>query len=348
MKRIVFCGGGTAGHVMPNLALIEKLHRNYEIYYIGSSNGIEKTLLEQFPYVKYYSISTTKLKRKICLDNLFIPIKLIKGINQAKRLLKSISPTIIFSKGGFVSVPTCIAANLLKIPVICHESDMSLGLANKIISRKALHVCCSFAVTANNIPNAIYTGTPISAKLFKGNKEDCYKNFNFDSSLPTLLVVGGSLGAKALNNMIFQCANELTKQFNIIHIVGKGNLCDLKFNNYKQLEFVNNMADIYACSDIVLSRAGSNAINEMLALCKPMLLVPLPKTESRGDQIENANYFQKCGFCDVVYQENLSKDLLINKIIKLYKNKHFYIDKMKKHEAKNATDIICNIIKKQE
>ena len=348
MRKIVFCGGGTAGHVMPNLALIESLKNQYEIFYIGSENGIEKNLLKQYPFVKYYSIEVTKLRRKLCLDNFLIPFKLIKGINQAKKLLEEISPCVVFSKGGFVSVPTCLAANSLKIPVICHESDLSLGLANKIISRKALYTCCSFSSTAQTVKNGIYTGTPIRKQLFKGNKQQCYEKFGFNKKLPTLLVVGGSLGAKAINNIIFECASALTKKFNIIHIVGKGNSCALSFKNYVQMEFCDNMGEIYACCDIVLSRAGSNAINEMLALNKPMLLIPLPKTESRGDQLENADYFKRRGYCEVILQENLTTDLLVNELVKLYQNKDLYIERMKNASSKNATEIIIELIKKQK
>ena len=345
MKKIVFCGGGTAGHVMPNLALIDELKGKYEIYYLGSLNGIEKSLLSNYPFVKYYAIETTKLKRKLCFDNFLIPFKLIKGINQAKRILKKIKPDIIFSKGGFVSVPTCLAGKSLKIPIICHESDLSIGLANKIISRTALFTCCSFKKTSREIKNGVFTGTPIRKQLLTGDREKIINKYNLNRNKPTLLVVGGSLGAKALNNIVYECAKDLTKKYNIIHIVGKGNKCNLQFNNYYQFEFVDNIGDFYAASDIILSRAGSNAINEMLTLCKPMLLIPLPKTESRGDQIENAKYFKNQGFCEVLYQEDLNCKLFLSEINKLYKNRDLYIKKMQNIETKNATKIICDLIK---
>ncbi len=345
MRKIVFCGGGTAGHVMPNLALIEELKGKFEIYYIGSENGIEKKLVSAYPFVKYYSVETTKLKRKLCLDNFLIPFKLFKGISSAKKILKEIKPNVIFSKGGFVSVPTCLAAKSLKIPVICHESDLSIGLANKIISKNAIKTCCSFRKTASEVKNGVFTGTPIRSELFNGNKEKIFNTFHLNRNKPTLLVVGGSLGAKALNNIVYECAKELSKNFNILHIVGKGNKCDLQFKDYFQFEFVDNMGDFYATSDVILSRAGSNAINEMLALCKPMLLVPLPKTESRGDQIENAEYFKKQGFCEVILQENVSCEKLVNSVNELFKNRKNYVEKMKRVDSTNAIKNICEIIK---
>lgn len=345
MKKIVFCGGGTAGHVMPNIALIESLKNGNELFYIGSENGIERSLISTFPYVKFFCVETTKLRRKLCFDNFKIPFKLIKGINQAKKLLKEIKPDIIFSKGGFVSVPTCIAGKMLKIPIICHESDLSMGLANKIISKTALHTCCSFKRTADEIKNGIHTGTPIRKSLLNGSKEKIINTYHLNLKKPTLLVVGGSLGAKALNNIIYECAKDLTKKYNILHIVGKGNKCNLQFKDYFQFEFVDNMGDFLAASDIIISRAGSNAINEMLALNKPMLLIPLPKSESRGDQIENAEYFCKLGYCKMLLQENLTRESLLNEVNDLYINKETYINKMQKAKTKNATQIICDLIK---
>ncbi len=349
MKSIVFCGGGTAGHVMPNLALIEKLSSKYKIYYIGSENGIEKKLLEKYPFVTYYSVETTKLRRSLSLKNFLIPFKLIIGVNQAKKILKQIQPNIIFSKGGFVSVPTCIAAKLLKIPVICHESDISMGLANKIISKTSVATCCSFKKTASEVKNGIYSGTPFRKDLFGGNKEKFINQNNLNPKFPTLLVVGGSLGAKALNNIVYDCLSELTKKMNVIHIVGKGNSYPTSnIKNYVQIDFTSSMGDIYATSDIVLSRAGSNAINEMLALLKPMILVPLPKTESRGDQIENAKYFKDCGFCEVLNQEELTQEILVTKIFTMLNNKQKYIDNMVRNENIDSIKIICDLIEKYE
>lgn len=349
MKKIIFCGGGTAGHVMPNLALIEKLSNSYEIYYIGSENGIEKKLVSNYHFVKYFSVETTKLKRKICIDNLFIPFKLIKGIHQSKKLLKEIQPNIIFSKGGYVSVPICIAAKQLCIPVISHESDLSMGLANKIISKTSVATCCSFRKTTSEVKNGVYTGTPFRKCLFNGNKQKFMSENNLNTQLPTLLVIGGSLGAKALNNIVYDIVTDLTKKMNVIHIVGKGNSFPVRnINNYLQLEFTDNMGDVYASTDFVLSRAGSNAINEMLVLLKPMLLVPLPKTESRGDQIENAYYFKDYGYAEVLEQENLTQDKLKTEILNLLKNKQKYIDNMVRNENIDSCRIICDLIEKYE
>lgn len=346
-KRIVLCGGGTAGHVMPNIALLPELNKHFsEIHYIGSSNGIEKNIIAKYP-ITYHDITTVKLVRSLTPKNLLIPFKLIKGINEAKQILKQINPSIVFSKGGFVSVPVTIAAKKLGIPVVAHESDLTLGLANKIILKQCKVMCCSFKETAESLNGkGVYTLSPVRQDLFLGNASGAKKQCGFYNNLPTLLVIGGSLGATKINEVMFEAANDICKNYNIIHIVGSGNFNkNIKQKNYYQIEFTENIKDFFALCDIVVSRAGSNAIYEFLALKKPMLLIPLPKGNSRGDQVENANNFLNNGFAHVLYQENLTKQTLISSVDNLY-NKRFDIIKNQQRYSGNGVKNIVNEILK--
>lgn len=325
--KIVLTGGGTAGHVMPHIALMSDFEKYFdEIFYIGSESGIEKKLMEQFKEVKYFSVTTVKFVRGFNLKNLLIPFKLLRGIHECKNLLKEIRPNVVFSKGGFVSVPVCIAAKKLKIPVVSHESDFSLGLANKIIYRYANVMCCSFEETCKGHEKCIFTGSAIRKKLLEGSKAKCQAEFNLNPSLPTIVVTGGSLGAQSLNEKIWQCQSELLKDFNIIHLCGKGKINESASNikgngKYIQIEFAPNPENIYACADIVVCRAGSNTIFEFLALEKPMLLVPLSNSASRGDQVLNSKYFKKHGLAEFVLEENLSKQTFLDEIRKINNNK---------------------------
>ena len=347
-KTIVLCGGGTAGHVMPNIALLPELKKHFKnICYIGSHNGIEKQIISEQKNINYYSISTVKLIRSLSLKNLLIPIKLLKGIIEAKKILKQLKPNIVFSKGGFVSVPVTIAAKQLSIPVVALESDLSLGLANKIILKQCKVMCCSFKETAQKLKNkGVYTLSPIRNQLFMGNKQIAKQTCKFNNNLPTLLVIGGSLGAKAINDVMFMCASEITKQFNVIHIVGKNNINkQLNLTNYYQIEFTSNIENYFALCDIVISRAGSNAIFEFLALKKPMLLIPLSKESSRGDQIENAKNFLNKGFAHVLYQEDLNTKTLMTEINKLFNNKNTIIEKQKQYHGNGVKNIVEQILK---
>lgn len=333
--KIILTGGGTAGHVMPHLALLEDLKKHFdEIIYIGSKNGIEKKLVSNIPNVKYLEITTVKFIRGFSLKNLLIPFKLLKGISECKKILKKEKPNIIFSKGGFVSIPVCIAAKKLGIPVVSHESDFSLGLANKIIYRYSSAMCCSFKKTCEYGEKCVFTGSAIRKSLMQGDKEKCLKKFSLNTSLPTILVTGGSLGAKSINEKIWQCQKQLLENFNIIHLCGKGKT-NKDANNVKgkgkyiQIEFAEKPEDIYSCADLVICRAGSNTIFEFLALQKPMLLIPLSSSASRGDQVLNSKYFKENGFANYVLEENLTKEKLINEIEKLNKEKEKIINNIK-------------------
>lgn len=348
MKKIVLTGGGTAGHVNPNIALIPFLkEKGYHISYIGSKDGIEKSLITPLD-IDYYEISTGKLRRYLDFKNLTDSFRVIKGISDATSIIRKIKPNIIFSKGGFVSVPVVIGGHFNKVPVIIHESDISPGLANRISIPFAKKVCATFPEALQNIPKdkAILTGTPIREELFKGSKEKGLKLCNFKNNKPIILIMGGSLGSVKINTVLRECLDNLLLDFNIIHLCGKNNL-DNKINKegYYQLEYATNeLKHLLAISDLIVSRAGSNAICELLALKKPNLLIPLSKNASRGDQILNANSFKKQGFSVVLYEEELSKNNLIENIHNLYNQKRNYINTMNSSSLNNAIDKILEQI----
>lgn len=350
MKKIVLTGGGTAGHVTPNIALLPSLREaGFDVAYIGSYDGIEKKLIEEFN-VPYYGISTGKFRRYLDLKNLTDPFKVIKGYGEALKLMKELKPDIVFSKGGFVSVPVVLAAKARKIPVISHESDMTPGLANKIAKPAATKICCNFPETINHLPadKAVLTGTPIRQELLMGNRLAGLEFCGFTSDKPVIMVVGGSTGAVHVNEAIHSILPRLLEKFQIVHLCGKGKL-DEKFSNipgYIQFEYVNKeLRDVFAAADIVISRAGANAICELLALKKPNLLIPLSARASRGDQILNANSFKAQGYSLVLEEENMTDDVLYDMITELYEKRHEYAETMKSSSQSNAIPVIMDLIK---
>ena len=352
-KNIVFTGGGTAGHIMPNIAIIEEIKDNYNIYYIGTS-GMEKEIIKKFNYIKFIEIPSAKFKRSISPQNILLPFKITSSTRKAITYLKNIQPALIFSKGGYVSIPTALAGHYLKIPVITHESDLSIGLANKVIGKISKAICCSFKSTADKVgKKGVYTGSPIRPKIYKGNKSIVISRHNINTSRPTILIIGGSQGAKAINNVIWENIDKLSQKYNIIHIVGKNNTnSKIKNKNYHQLEFVDDIENYFNLADIAISRAGSNTIFELVATTTPMILIPLPKTKhSRGDQVDNANYFKENNLASVILQENLNINTLTSAIESTLKQKNFYIAKMtqvsKTIGNKEIIKIIESHIKKQ-
>lgn len=352
MKRIILTGGGTAGHVMPNIALLPSLEKEgYEAFYIGAYDEMEKDLVPGYG-IPYFGISAGKWRRFRSAKNLLTPFKVLKGIGQARKIMKDIHPNVVFSKGGFVSVPVVLAAKSLGIPAIVHESDITSGLANKISTPFATKVCCTFAETVNEFPQgkALLTGSPIREELLHGDKEKAKKFVGFTDNKPVILVMGGSLGAVAVNDAVRGILDDLLKTFNIIHICGEDKT-DAKYNNIKgyiQYEYVKDeLKDIFALSDIIISRAGANAICEILALQKPNILIPLPKKISRGDQLLNAESFRKLGYSDVLDEETITNEVMYQAIMNLYQNKEKYIEKMRKSEQNNAVNIIIDLIKKE-
>ena len=301
MKHIILTGGGTAGHVTPNIALLPRLRQaGYEISYIGSREGLEKKLIEA-QNIPYYGISSGKLRRYFDWKNFTDPFRVIKGFSEATALMKRLKPDIVFSKGGFVSVPVVMAAKRCHIPVICHESDLTPGLANRLSLPAATKVCCNFPETLEHLPaeKAVLTGCPIRRELTEGKRAAALTLTGFLPDKPVLMVMGGSLGAAAVNQAVREALPELLKDWQVVHLCGKGKLDESLRNlkGYVQYEYIQKeLPDLFALCDIVISRAGANAICELLALRKPTLLIPLPAKSSRGDQILNARSFERQGF----------------------------------------------------
>ena len=340
-------GGGTAGHVTPNIALMPALKaRGFEIYYIGSFDGIEKKLIEEIG-IKYYGVSTGKFRRYFSLKNLTDPFRVFKGIGEARKILKALSPDVVFSKGGFVGVPVVKAARKLGIPCIIHESDYSVGLANKLCFSSAEKICVDFPETLKSLPKdkGVLTGAPVRKELSEGNAGNGRIVCGFEEGKPVLLIIGGSLGAAAVNEAVRNALPELLKKYNVIHICGKGKTDD-SFNGmdgYRQFDYVGRgLADLFAAADIVVSRAGANSIFELLALKKPNILIPLPG--GRGDQLLNARSFEGQGYSMVIKQDEITTDLLVSKIDELYENKETYISAMAKSTQQDAIKIIADLI----
>jgi UDP-N-acetylglucosamine--N-acetylmuramyl-(pentapeptide) pyrophosphoryl-undecaprenol N-acetylglucosamine transferase len=351
MKKIVMTGGGTAGHVTPNIALMPALKEaGYEITYIGSYQGMEKELIEA-QGIPYYGIASGKLRRYFDLKNFSDPFKVLKGYGEAIRLMKQIQPDIVFSKGGFVSVPVVLAAKHCHIPAIIHESDITPGLANKIAVHGAKKVCCNFPETMRYLPEgkAVLTGSPIRQELFLGNADAartlCHITAN---SRPVLLIVGGSSGSKVINDAVRASLSELLEQFSVIHLCGKGNLDESleSVTGYTQMEYASKeLPDIFALADLVVSRAGANSICELLALHKPNILIPLSAAASRGDQILNARSFQKQGFSYVLEEENLSKETLLCAVQTVFDDRDTYRKAMERSGQMDSIGSIVDLIK---
>lgn len=348
--KIIMTGGGSAGHVTPNLALVPKLKElGFEIKYIGSKNGIEKEIIKK-EGIPYYQISSGKLRRYFDIKNFTDPLKVIKGVGDALRILSKEKPDVVFSKGGFVTVPVLIAASMKKIPVVSHESDFTPGLANKIAAPFCDKLCVTFPESIKYVKGdkGVLTGTPIREELLKGNKEKGKAFCAFKKNKPVLLVIGGSLGSKVINDAIRNNIENLLIGFNIIHLCGKNNLEEsLKGKEgYLQFEYISEeLPDLMAYSDFVVSRAGANAIFELLALKKPHILIPLSAKASRGDQVLNAKSFKKSGYSMVIEEEELTESVLEESLKELYRNKNLYIENMQNGGMTNGIDNIINVIK---
>lgn len=348
MKHIVLTGGGTAGHVTPNIAMIPRLKElGYKISYIGSYEGIEKKLIEELG-IPYYGISSGKLRRYFDVKNFTDPFRVLKGFMEAKKLMKELKPDVVFSKGGFVTVPVVIAASRRKIPTFIHESDMTPGLANKICIPFATKVCCNFPETISNLPKdkAILTGTPIRQELLTGSKEKGLAFTGLSPDKPVILIIGGSLGATAVNEAVRSILPELLEDFQVVHLCGKGKLDEtLKdTKGYVQYEYIKKeLADLFALADIVISRAGANAICELSALNKPNLLIPLSARASRGDQILNARSFEHLGYSKVLEEEEITKESLLDAVHDLYENRESYITAMSSSKHKDSIELIVQL-----
>ncbi len=349
MKRIVLTGGGTAGHVTPNIALLPRLRQEgYEISYIGTYTGMERGLIEE-QGVPYYGISSGKLRRYFSWKNFTDPFRVLHGFFQCLRLLKKLKPDLVFSKGGFVSVPVLLAARLRRIPAIIHESDITPGLANRIAFSSATKICCNFPETVSYLPKgkADLPGSPIRQELLSGDKEAARALCHFTSDKKVLLIVGGSLGSQKINQAIRHMLPQLLEQFQIIHLCGKGNL-DPQLNaveGYMQMEYASSeLRDLFSLADLVISRAGANAICELLALHLPNILIPLSAAASRGDQILNARSFEKQGFSYVLEEENLSAETLFAAIQEVDSHRDVYLTAMEQSQQLDSIGTILSLM----
>lgn len=353
MPSIVFTGGGTAGHVAPNMALIRELsHKGWEISYIGSEDGIEKEMIKPIG-IPFYAVSSGKLRRYLSVKNLLDPFKIILGIVQSFFLLNRLKPDVIFSKGGFVAFPVVVGAWLNRIPVVAHESDMTPGLANRLCFPFVSKICLTFDAGKKHFKNQDkieVTGTPIREQLFNGVHAKGIELCGFNTIKPCLLVIGGSLGAGSINRSIRGALSQLTQDYQVIHICGKGKL-DPTFNNvegYKQFEYANEeLADLFAAASVVISRAGANSLYEILALGKPHILIPLSTQVSRGDQIQNAKYFQGLGISIVIDDNSLNAETLLHALRDLETHQDEINNKIKALKIKSATEKIVVIIEEQ-
>lgn len=348
-NTIILTGGGTAGHVTLNINLEKSLNKHFDnIIYIGSKTGIEKDLISKNTNYKYLSIPTVKLERKKFFKNFLIPFKLKKAVDEATKILKTYNPQIIFSKGGYVGLPVVIAGHKLKIPIVCHESDITMGLANKLAKKYANVICTNFEITAKtNGKKCTYTGMPLA--LSKLSKAEAKKALNIETDKPVLLVTGGSLGAKAINEFIFNNIENLTKDYFVIHLVGKNNYnSKIKIKDYLQIEFTNNMWQIMKATDFAISRAGANTIIELLSNEILTIFIPLPKTVSRGDQIENAKFLEKQNLSKTILQEDLTYEKLQKTFVLLKKDANFIKKSIKNAKIEDGTNKIIEIILKEK
>ena len=349
MKRIVLTGGGTAGHVTPNIALLPGLKKaGYEIFYIGSYNGIEKKLIEE-QGIPYYGISSGKLRRYLDIKNFTDPFRVLKGCQEARKLMKQLQPDIVFSKGGFVSVPVVFAARHFHIPVIIHESDMTPGLANKLSIPSATRVCCNFPETVKHLPEgkAVLSGSPIREELMHGSKAAGLAFAGLSDKKPVICIIGGSQGSAAINQAVRSVLPTLLSDYQIIHLCGKGtvDVSLLHTPGYAQFEYVRDeLKDVFAAADLIISRAGANAICEILALRKPNILIPLPLSASRGDQLLNAASYEKQGFSKVLQEEALSGTALLQAVKEVFAAYDSYVHAMEQSHQTDGIRIITDLI----
>lgn len=350
---IVFTGGGTAGHVTPNLALIKALqNEGWDIAYVGSNDGIERTMIEGIN-IPFYGVSSGKLRRYFSFKNFIDPFKILWGIGQSFFYFWRKKPSVVFSKGGFVAFPVVVGAWLNRIPVIAHESDMSPGLANRLSFPFVNIICLTFDAAKKHFKDQAkvrVTGTPIRPELFRGDAQRAISRCGFSADKPTLLIIGGSLGAGSINTAVREALPTLLQQFQIIHLCGKGKVDETLANTpgYCQLEYANeDLADYFALASIVISRSGANSLYEILALGKPHVLIPLSTKISRGDQIQNARFYQKAGISTVIDDEALTADSLLQAVQDVAHRQQDIVQKIQELDIKSATDTIVQIIKEQ-
>ena len=342
MRTIVLTGGGTAGHVLPHIALLPFLRQSFDrIIYLGG-NGVERDIAQE-NNLPFYKVTTVKLRRKLTLKNLAIPFRLLKGIREAKKILRELKPDVVFSKGGFVALPVVYAAASLGIKVIAHESDMSLGLANRLTAKKCTMIATTFPITDQRYHNLVQTGAIIRSSIYQGDASRITLPHN---GLPKILIIGGSLGATAINDAVAKASPELCRQYNVLHVTGRGKAITRSVpENYQQVEYLSNPADAFAWADVVVARAGSGTVSELLALRKPTIYIPLPKTESRGDQIQNATYLQNLGVGVMLPQAELTTERLLATLDQVYKNREVITENCAKQTWIDGTAKILSYLR---
>ncbi|MEE3467386.1 MAG: undecaprenyldiphospho-muramoylpentapeptide beta-N-acetylglucosaminyltransferase [Eubacterium sp.] len=354
-KKIILTGGGTAGHVTPNIALLPELKsRGYEIFYVGSKEGMEKDLMANFD-VPYYGISSGKLRRYFDVKNFTDPFRIQKGYHESRKLIKEIQPDVIFSKGGFVTVPLVKAAAHKGVPCVLHESDISPGLANRLCIKSAEVICTNFPETIKHLPEgkAQVTGSPIRQELFEGDKKAGLDFCGFDDSKPVIMIIGGSLGSVRVNEAVREILPELLKDYQVVHLCGKDKLDEslVGTKGYVQFEYIQKeLKDLMKAADLVISRAGANAICELAALHKPNILIPLSLEASRGDQILNAESFERQGYSYLLREEDMTSETLLRGVKTTWDKREEFVEAMKNgghgDAVKKIADIIDSVCKK--
>ncbi len=373
-NTVIFAGGGTGGHIYPGLAVADELRvlaaknsRELRICWIGNSRGMDRNIVEKATEEKqaktidiFYGISSGKLRRYFSVKNFFDLFRILFGFFQAFHILRREKPAVLFSKGGFVSVPPCFAARILKIPVYTHECDFTLGLANKLNLKCATKMFVSFKETKNKLSDidqkkVIVTGNPVRAVFYNASKEKGLHFLGIDDSRPVLLVLGGSSGARQINELVYSNIDFLCQHFTVIHQTGLVNSDECKalelskkYSDYKPYSFIySQMPDVLACADVILSRAGANSIWEAAVLLKPMILVPLCGNGTRGDQVDNAEFFKKSGAAEVLLGNHADDDNLKSELSKMLdeNTRAGYIAAVKKLVAgKKPAEYIAEII----
>ncbi len=337
------------GHVTPNIALMPELEkRGYEIFYVGSKEGMEKDIMANYD-VPYYGISSGKLRRYFDMKNFTDPFRILHGYHEARKLLKMIKPDVVFSKGGFVTVPLVKAATQKHIPCVLHESDMSPGLANRLCIKSADMICTNFPETVKHLPEgkAQVTGSPIRQELFEGDKKAGLDLCGFDESKPVIMIIGGSLGSVRVNEAVRAILPELLKDYQVVHLCGKEKLDEalVGTKGYVQFEYIQDeLKDLMKAADIVISRAGANAICELAALQKPNILIPLSLEASRGDQILNADSFKRQGYSYLLREEDMTNETLLEAVKTTWEKRDEYIEAMKNGGHGDAVKKIADII----
>jgi UDP-N-acetylglucosamine--N-acetylmuramyl-(pentapeptide) pyrophosphoryl-undecaprenol N-acetylglucosamine transferase len=350
-RRIVFTGGGTAGHVTPNMALIDEfLAAHWIVHYVGSRNGIERRLIAPMG-IAFHGIATGKLRRYFSWQNFIDPLFIFWGFCQSLWLCLRLRPEVVFSKGGFVAVPFVVAAWLLRIPVISHESDTTPGLANKLCFPFCRWICVNFPQTAKHLPvgKVLVTGSPVRSGLLRGDAEKARQGLGLLADKPVLLVFGGSLGASVINQAVRQNLAALLGKFQIVHVVGAGNLLpELQSQpGYIQRDYINDgFGDVLALADLVIARAGANTIYELLITRTPHILVPLSAAASRGDQLINAKIFADAGFSKVITEPELTDERLLTCIQHTYARREAIHQQLASFEIKDSVAIIAELIKR--